>query len=123
MIRDCGSCLHENDPIETEPCLSCHRSPGFVAWWPKANPQPELEFPPIVPSMLDAARIAPPQDATATAAESVRPRTEPHRFSDHQHCLKCGKSETAPDADDCTLTDHDFEAMVRRGEQPEWRRA
>ncbi len=59
----------------------------------------------------------------ATFSPDIHPADYPgrHSFSDHQHCLKCGKSETAPDAYDCIMTDREYEAMIRRGDEPAWR--
>lgn len=47
------------------------------------------------------------------AAHEVKPI--PHLFGGHQHCLKCGKPEADPEADDCTMTGEALELYIRRG--------
>jgi len=38
----------------------------------------------------------------------------PHYFADHQHCLKCGRSEALPDVDNCTMSDEEWDARRRK---------
>lgn len=40
--------------------------------------------------------------------ELLGPGSEPHLFADHQFCLKCGKWEGLPVADDCPVTHEQF---------------
>lgn len=53
----------------------------------------------------------------------IHPADQPrwHMFCDHQHCLKCGKPETEPDADDCVMSDREYEQLIREGKEPAWR--
>lgn len=37
----------------------------------------------------------------------------PHLFADHQHCLKCGKWELLPEADDCPISNEEYDAKLK----------
>lgn len=50
--------------------------------------------------------------------DRLRGQDEPsghrHYFADQQYCMKCGKHESAPEADDCIVSNDDYGTMERR---------
>ena len=43
-----------------------------------------------------------------------------HVFADNQNCIKCGKGEWMPDADDCPISNAEYDQSIKANARKPW---
>lgn len=64
--------------------------------------------------MIEKRRLPPAENRPARYSGTG---SHEHNFSDHQFCLKCGKWEGAPEADDCEISHEQYEELMRKNRE------